>query len=60
MLGDAVTNADGVAFARVFAAGDRAIVAEKDGRYAVGGFGTVFDGIYKSEDDRERYRGGTG
>jgi len=51
MLGGAVTNADGVAFTKVFAVGDRAIIAEKDGRYAVGGFGDVFKGIYESDFD---------
>ncbi|NQT41095.1 MAG: hypothetical protein HQ581_26625, partial [Planctomycetes bacterium] len=51
MLGRAITNTDGVAFARLFAAGDRAIVAERDGRYAVGGFGRVFEGVYRSELD---------
>ncbi len=53
MLDAAVTNADGVTFAKIFAAGDRAIIAEKDGRYAVGGFGEVFDGVYESDIDRE-------
>jgi len=42
----ATTDAEGVAFLRVVARGDRAIVAEHDGRFAVGGFGTVFAGIY--------------
>jgi alpha-2-macroglobulin len=50
--GEAVTDAAGVAFARVFAAGDRAIVAHKDGRFAVGGFGRVFEGIYRNPWDR--------
>ena len=39
MLGEAVTDAEGAAFARLFAAGERAIVAHKDGRFAIGGFG---------------------
>lgn len=50
--GNAVTDAAGVAFARVFAAGDRAIVADKDGRFAVGGFGRVFEGLYLSSWER--------
>lgn len=41
-----VSDADGVAFLKLAAVGDAAIVAGKDGRYAVGGFGRVFEGIY--------------
>ncbi len=48
MLGEAVTDAEGATFARIFAAGNRAIVAHHEGRFAVGGFGRVFDGIYVS------------
>ena len=53
---DARTDKEGVAFAKVAAAGDRAIVVEKDGRFAIGGFGRVFDGIYTSALDYERDR----
>jgi lipopolysaccharide export system protein LptA len=48
MPGKTTTDAEGVAFARVFASGKRAIVAHKDGRFAIGGFGRVFDGIYRA------------
>lgn len=54
MLGKTVTDAQGAAFARMFAAGDRAVVAHKDGRFALGGFGKLFDGIYRSPRDRDR------
>ena len=40
--------AEGATFARLFAAGDRAIVAHHQGRFGVGGFGLLFDGIYLS------------
>ena len=53
MLGEAVTNAEGVYFARTFAAGHQPIVVQKDDRYAVGGFGAVFEGIYRTEQQRE-------
>jgi hypothetical protein len=53
MLGDAVTDAAGVCFARACAGGERPIVVEKDGRYAVGGFGAVFEGIYRSQQECE-------
>ena len=43
-----VTDAAGAVFARIFAAGDRAVIVEKNGRYAVGGFGRVFEGVYTS------------
>ena len=46
LLQDAVTDANGVAFARVFAGGDRGIIAWRDGRAAIGGFGRLFDGVY--------------
>jgi hypothetical protein len=52
MVGEATTNEDGVAFARLYAGGDRAVIVHKDGRYAVGGFGRVFEGIYVSPLDR--------
>jgi len=52
--GEAKTDAQGVAFARAFAAGDRAIVVHHQGRYAIGGFGQVFEGIYSSSDDDHR------
>ena len=46
MADSVIADASGVAFAKVSAAGDKAIIAEKDGRYAIGGFGRVFRGIY--------------
>ena len=51
-IGVAPTTADaaGVAFIRAYAAGDRPIVAHHDGRYAVGGFGDVFAGVYLPHD----------
>src|SRR5262249_11901463 len=55
-LGEAVTDGEGVAFAKVFAAGDRALVVRKDDRWAVGGFGRVFDGTYFSPDHRGELR----
>ena len=45
MADPVIADASGVAFAKVSAAGDKAIIAEKDGRYAIGGFGE-FRGIY--------------
>ena len=56
ILREVRTDAAGVAFAKVFAAGDRAIIAEKDGRFAIGGFGRVFEGVYRmhGEDDWHR------
>jgi hypothetical protein len=56
ILSATTTDREGVAFARVFAAGDRAIVAAKDGRFAVGGFGRVFAGVYKTDGEEERDR----
>lgn len=53
MVNEPVTDAQGAAFARVFAAGDRAILVHHQGQYAVGGFGEVFEGIYQQ--DRFRY-----
>lgn len=53
MLGEAVTDAAGAAFARLFAGGERAILIHKDGRFAIGGFGRLFDGLYVSPFDRE-------
>lgn len=49
------TDAEGAAFARVLAFGDRAIVVHHQGRYAIGGFGQVFEGIYESH-EAERWR----
>jgi len=46
MEGTAVADKSGVAFGKVSATGDKAIIAEKGGRYAIGGFGRVFRGIY--------------
>jgi alpha-2-macroglobulin len=57
MHGKAVTDAEGAAFARLFAAGERAVVAHHQGRFAVGGFGRVFDGIYVSPWDPESWHG---
>ncbi len=42
----AVTDKQGVAFAKVLGFGDRALIAHHQGRYAIGGFGAVFEGIY--------------
>jgi uncharacterized protein YfaS (alpha-2-macroglobulin family) len=57
ILGEAKTDEQGVAFARVYAAGDRAIVVHHQGRYAIGGFGQVFEGIYSSPfDDDQRWQ----
>ncbi len=44
--GEAVADAEGVAFLKVAARGDEAIIAHHDGRFAIGGFGRVFAGIY--------------
>ena len=52
------TDANGVAFLRMFAAGDRAIVISKDGRYAMGGFGELFEGLYASRYELQRNRYG--
>ena len=46
ILQEVTTDGSGVAFAKVFAGGDKSIVAFKDGRCAIGGFGRIFDGIY--------------
>jgi len=46
------TDRRGAAFLRVHAAGDRPIVIHKDGRYAIGGFGDVFEGVYRRWGDR--------
>jgi hypothetical protein len=51
LMGKTVTDAEGAAFARVFASGERALVLHKDGRFAIGGFGRVFDGVYHSMAD---------
>jgi hypothetical protein len=56
LRGETVTDAQGVAFARLFASGERAVVVEHEGRVAVGGFGQVFDGIYISPLDRAWWR----
>src|SRR5262249_18001383 len=48
MVGEAITDREGVTFARVFARGDRALVVQHRDRFAVGGFGRVFEGIYVS------------
>lgn len=53
---DVTTDAEGIAFAKVFAAGDRAIIAENDGRFAIGGFGRVFVGLYKTTHEEQRDR----
>ena len=41
-----IADENGVAFAKAFAGGDRAIIAHADGRFAIGGYGRVFEGIY--------------
>jgi len=56
LLGQAVTDKEGAAFARMFAAGERAVVLHHEGRYAIGGFGRVFEGIYQSEWERDHWR----
>ncbi len=53
MLGTAQTDAEGIAFAKLYAGGDRAVIVHKDGRFAIGGFGRVFEGIYFSALDRK-------
>ena len=53
MLGTAETDAAGIAFAKLYAGGDRAVIVHKDGRFAIGGFGRVFEGIYVSPLDRQ-------
>ncbi len=50
-IGEATSDEAGVAFARVTAVSTRAVIAHKDGRFAVGGFGRVFEGIYRSVAD---------
>jgi len=51
--GVCVADAQGAAFLRTFAGGDKPILVEQGGRFAIGGFGRVFDGIYhpRWEDD---------
>lgn len=56
LRGDAVTDKQGVAFARMLAYGDRALVVHHEGRYAIGGFGQVFEGIYENDDEEEHLR----
>lgn len=56
MLGSAVTDAEGIAFAKLYAGGDRAIIVHKEGRFAVGGFGRVFEGLYFSPLDHHEWR----
>ena len=55
MLGEAVADKSGAAFARVFAAGDKPIVASCGDQFAIGGFGRLFDGIYKREFGQPRF-----
>jgi hypothetical protein len=55
LVGKPVTDAEGAAFARVFASGSRALVIHKDGRFAFGGFGRVFNGVYHSFVDDRRW-----
>lgn len=52
MLNRPTTNADGAAFAKVTAMGHRAVIAEHDGRYAIGGFGKLFEGLYLTYERR--------
>jgi len=54
------TDQAGVAFVKVAATGDKAIIAEKDGRYAIGGFGRVFRGIYDRGIEQNLYLMGGG
>jgi hypothetical protein len=58
MVGEVATDREGVAFARVFARGDRAIVVQHKDQFAVGGFGRVFEGIYRTPLDEldHKYR----
>ena len=53
-VGKSITDKEGAAFARVLALGDRAIIVHHEGRYAIGGFGKVFEGIYETA-DHERH-----
>jgi len=57
LLKPTVTDANGAAFARVFASGERALIAHHQGRFAIGGFGKVFEGVYVSAVDQlyDRY-----
>jgi hypothetical protein len=48
MLGSAATDAEGIAFAKLYGGGERAVIVHKDGQFAIGGFGRVFEGIYYS------------
>lgn len=52
-LDKATTDDKGAAFAHVFAHGSRTIIAHKDGRYAVGGFGDLFEGVYETWSNRQ-------
>ena len=52
-FGQSWTDQGGAAFVRVVAAGDRSIIAVKDGRYAIGGFGDLFEGIYDTWDAQQ-------
>jgi len=46
MLNRPKTRADGATFAKVLATGARSVIVESDGRYAIGGFGRLFEGLY--------------
>lgn len=52
MVGKPVTDKSGAAFSRVFAAGDKPMVVWSGERFAIGGFGRLFDGIYERESAR--------
>ena len=51
------TDKNGVAFCRAHGLGTTAFLAQKDGRFAVGGFGQVFEAVYfpKSRQDEARH-----
>ncbi len=53
LVGRTVTDTHGVAFAKVLAFGDRPLIVQHDERYAIGGFGAVFEGIYDAWADNE-------
>jgi len=55
MTAPATTDANGAAFAKVFAAGDRALVVRRGDRWAVAGFGRVFEGVYRRAMEDERH-----
>ncbi|HSI85897.1 MAG TPA: alpha-2-macroglobulin family protein [Candidatus Methylacidiphilales bacterium] len=55
------SDANGAAFVKMSGAGDRALVVEQAGRYAVAGFGRVFQGLYVSrENERNAFYSSSG